>query len=165
MIFVAKQLSNRHGLRQKSWNNFVLPQHPSRKEISRCSTVICLRLQQNARGNWRHWNDFIKGTTVPITSKISEILVPTMDTVRYTYLMELCITYTKYVACNSVFQKLNWFVPLHIARTEKPKECQATSWDLFLRRIDVKRCLNEFGERMSCAVRTGDVLHSLLWAC
>ncbi len=54
-------------------------------------------LQQNARGNWRHWNDFIKGSTVPITSKISEILVPTMDTVRYTYLMDLCITYTKYV--------------------------------------------------------------------
>ncbi|XP_013387188.1 dynein heavy chain 12, axonemal, partial [Lingula anatina] len=51
--------------------------------------------EQKARGQWRHWNDFVKGSDLPANKKIREILVPTMDTVRYTYLMDLCITHEK----------------------------------------------------------------------
>ncbi|KAM8930418.1 dynein axonemal heavy chain 12 [Pelodytes ibericus] len=48
------------------------------------------------RGRWVHWNDFIRNTTIgDQNTKIQDIIVPTMDTVRYTFLMELCIKYTK----------------------------------------------------------------------
>ncbi|XP_069499778.1 dynein axonemal heavy chain 12 [Ambystoma mexicanum] len=49
-----------------------------------------------SRGRWIHWNEFIKSTTVGTkNTKIQDIIVPTMDTVRYTFLMELCIKYAK----------------------------------------------------------------------
>ncbi|XP_010215324.1 PREDICTED: dynein heavy chain 12, axonemal [Tinamus guttatus] len=49
------------------------------------------------RGRWVHWNDFIKSINFSNTKnvKIQDIIVPTMDTVRYTYLMDLFITYGK----------------------------------------------------------------------
>ncbi|XP_073425921.1 dynein axonemal heavy chain 12 [Dendrobates tinctorius] len=48
------------------------------------------------RGRWVHWNEFIKGTaTWDKSTKIQDIIVPTMDTVRYTYLMDMCIKNTK----------------------------------------------------------------------
>ncbi|KAM4651998.1 dynein axonemal heavy chain 12 [Discoglossus pictus] len=48
------------------------------------------------RGRWVHWNDFIKSTTIgDKKTKIQDIIVPTMDTVRYTFLMEMCLTHTK----------------------------------------------------------------------
>ena len=52
--------------------------------------------KQKARGVWKHWNDFIKGGLVTAgTKKIRDMLVPTMDTVRYTYLMDICIKYER----------------------------------------------------------------------
>ncbi|XP_073521374.1 dynein axonemal heavy chain 12-like [Phyllobates terribilis] len=48
------------------------------------------------RGRWVHWNEFIKGTaTWDKSTKIQDIIVPTMDTVRYTFLMDMCIKNTK----------------------------------------------------------------------
>ncbi len=44
--------------------------------------------QQKGKGEWKHWNDFIKNSQVSMTRKVQEILVPTMDTVRYSYLMD-----------------------------------------------------------------------------
>ncbi|XP_078517697.1 dynein axonemal heavy chain 12 [Lissotriton helveticus] len=52
--------------------------------------------EYKSRGRWIHWNDFIKSTSVgEKNSKIQDIIVPTMDTVRYTFLMDLCIKYGK----------------------------------------------------------------------
>ncbi|MEE6501786.1 hypothetical protein FKM82_004321 [Ascaphus truei] len=48
------------------------------------------------RGRWVHWNESIKSTAVGgKNTKIQDIIVPTMDTVRYTFLMDLCIKYAK----------------------------------------------------------------------
>ncbi|XP_034447227.1 dynein heavy chain 12, axonemal [Hippoglossus hippoglossus] len=46
------------------------------------------------RGRWVHWNDAIKNVNLgDKNTKVQEIIVPTMDTVRYTYLLDLCISY------------------------------------------------------------------------
>ncbi|XP_019392438.1 PREDICTED: dynein heavy chain 12, axonemal [Crocodylus porosus] len=49
------------------------------------------------RGRWVHWNESIKSIKYgdKKSVKIQDIIVPTIDTVRYTYLMDLCITYGK----------------------------------------------------------------------
>ncbi|ROL53285.1 Dynein heavy chain 7, axonemal [Anabarilius grahami] len=46
------------------------------------------------KGRWVHWNESIRN--VPLgdkNTKVQDIIVPTIDTVRYTYLMDLCIQY------------------------------------------------------------------------
>uniref|UniRef100_A0A7N6C1K8 Dynein axonemal heavy chain 12 n=1 Tax=Anabas testudineus TaxID=64144 RepID=A0A7N6C1K8_ANATE len=46
------------------------------------------------KGRWVHWNDAIKNANLgDKKNKVQEIIVPTIDTVRYTYLLDLCITY------------------------------------------------------------------------
>ncbi|KAE8293583.1 Dynein heavy chain 7 [Larimichthys crocea] len=46
------------------------------------------------KGRWVHWNDAIKNVDLgDKNTKVQEIIVPTIDTVRYTYLMDLCISY------------------------------------------------------------------------
>ncbi|KAK2851543.1 hypothetical protein Q5P01_007819 [Channa striata] len=46
------------------------------------------------KGRWVHWNDGIKNVNLGNEkTKVQEIIVPTIDTVRYTYLLDLCITY------------------------------------------------------------------------
>ncbi|XP_061474275.1 dynein axonemal heavy chain 12 [Rhineura floridana] len=48
------------------------------------------------KGHWMHWNEAIKNIGYGDKNvKIQDIIVPTMDTVRYTYLMDLCIKYGK----------------------------------------------------------------------
>ncbi|XP_053325574.1 dynein axonemal heavy chain 12 [Spea bombifrons] len=48
------------------------------------------------RGRWVHWNEFIRNANIgDKNTKIQDIIVPTMDTVRYTFLMELCIRHAK----------------------------------------------------------------------
>lgn len=48
---------------------------------------------KGGRGAWKPWNDFIKTSSIPASKAIREILVPTIDTVRYTYLMKYCIQF------------------------------------------------------------------------
>ncbi|NXK86097.1 DYH7 protein, partial [Formicarius rufipectus] len=48
------------------------------------------------KAGWVHWNTFIEHVSYSDKNvKIQDIIVPTMDTVRYTYLLELFITYGK----------------------------------------------------------------------
>ncbi|XP_046502836.1 dynein axonemal heavy chain 12 isoform X9 [Equus quagga] len=48
------------------------------------------------RGRWLHWNELIKSTNLGDKRvRIQDIIVPTMDTIRYTFLMDLSITYAK----------------------------------------------------------------------
>ncbi|XP_056131285.1 dynein axonemal heavy chain 12 [Lampris incognitus] len=44
------------------------------------------------KGRWLHWNEAIKNVSLgDKKTKVQDIIVPTIDTVRYTYLMDLCI--------------------------------------------------------------------------
>ncbi|XP_075883238.1 dynein axonemal heavy chain 12 isoform X2 [Nelusetta ayraudi] len=46
------------------------------------------------KGRWVHWNDSIERVSLgDKNTKIQDIIVPTIDTVRYSYLMDLCINY------------------------------------------------------------------------
>ncbi|XP_040909250.1 dynein heavy chain 12, axonemal [Toxotes jaculatrix] len=46
------------------------------------------------KGSWVQWNDAIKNVNLgDKNTKVQEIIVPTIDTVRYTYLLDLCISY------------------------------------------------------------------------
>jgi len=48
---------------------------------------------RGGRGSWKSWNDYIKTSAIPASTPIRQILVPTIDTVRYTYLMKFCISF------------------------------------------------------------------------
>ena len=50
------------------------------------------------RGKWTPWLELIKDKTVdPNIKRLSDIIVPTMDTVRYSYLMDVMITHGRAV--------------------------------------------------------------------
>uniref|UniRef100_A0A8C0VU60 Dynein axonemal heavy chain 12 n=1 Tax=Cyanistes caeruleus TaxID=156563 RepID=A0A8C0VU60_CYACU len=49
-----------------------------------------------SNAGWAHWNEFIEQISYGDTNmKIQDIIVPTMDTVRYTYLLDLFINHGK----------------------------------------------------------------------
>ena len=49
--------------------------------------------QQNGRGKWMPWTELLKGRDVAPDKNINvqNIIVPTMDTARSAYLLDLCI--------------------------------------------------------------------------
>ncbi|KAF7258254.1 hypothetical protein EG68_04624 [Paragonimus skrjabini miyazakii] len=47
--------------------------------------------EYKSRGSWKHWNERNKSLDPSVNRKIREIIVPTMDTARYKYIMELCL--------------------------------------------------------------------------
>ncbi|XP_019624138.1 PREDICTED: dynein heavy chain 12, axonemal-like isoform X1 [Branchiostoma belcheri] len=55
-------------------------------------TVYDYLFETKGRGKWIPWTNMISSTlTADKNTKMSEILVPTMDTARYTYIMDVCI--------------------------------------------------------------------------
>jgi len=44
-------------------------------------------------GAWRQWVDIMDTDPIPLTEKFRSIIVPTVDTVRYTYLMNLSVSH------------------------------------------------------------------------
>eukprot|EP00794_Sanderia_malayensis_P007414 gene7414-8234_t len=54
-------------------------------------TVYDFMFERKGRGNWVLWTKTIRDTTLPHGKKVNEIIVPTMDTARYSHLMELMV--------------------------------------------------------------------------
>lgn len=61
------------------------------------SLFVCLVcLQRKGRGNWILWTKTVKeGVAGGKGQRISDIIVPTMDTARYSYLMEIMFSNNK----------------------------------------------------------------------
>ncbi|KAL5971244.1 Dynein heavy chain 7 axonemal [Taenia solium] len=45
-----------------------------------------------SRGKWKHWNELSRGQSKFEGMEIRDIIVPTMDTARYKYLVDICLT-------------------------------------------------------------------------
>ncbi|KAI9354083.1 dynein heavy chain and region D6 of dynein motor-domain-containing protein [Zopfochytrium polystomum] len=48
-------------------------------------------------GTWKLWTETIEKFDIPAKTKFNAITVPTVDTARYTYLLDLCITHNKQI--------------------------------------------------------------------
>ncbi|CAF0708408.1 unnamed protein product [Brachionus calyciflorus] len=47
------------------------------------------------KGEWRHWNDFLRSSEEKKVKNIRQMIVPTMDTVRAFYLLEYCVKHKR----------------------------------------------------------------------
>ncbi|KAG7472883.1 hypothetical protein MATL_G00114010 [Megalops atlanticus] len=78
-----------------------MEEHPIPEEVGKweCNfeekgLVYDYSFEFKGRGRWVPWNDAIKNINLgDKNTKVQDIIVPTIDTVRYTYLMDLCIEY------------------------------------------------------------------------
>ncbi|KAJ8333348.1 hypothetical protein SKAU_G00422440 [Synaphobranchus kaupii] len=78
-----------------------MDKHPIPEEVEKwdCTfeekgLVYDYSFEFKGRGRWVHWNEAIKNINLgDKNTKVQDIIVPTIDTVRYTYLMDLCIQY------------------------------------------------------------------------
>ncbi|XP_069101059.1 dynein axonemal heavy chain 12-like isoform X1 [Argopecten irradians] len=75
--------------------------HPVPKAIGKLDvplpseqSVYNVFFEQKARGLWKPWTDLNKGVDLG-NKKIREMLVPTIDTARYNFLMSLCIEHSR----------------------------------------------------------------------
>ncbi|KTG42929.1 hypothetical protein cypCar_00000501 [Cyprinus carpio] len=76
--------------------NYPIPATVSRWEcqFEEKGLVYDYSYEFKGKGRWVHWNESIKNAPLgDKNTKVQDIIVPTIDTVRYTYLMDLCIQY------------------------------------------------------------------------
>lgn len=66
---------------------------PAKFEVSfpQDGTVYDYHYETKGRGNWKHWNEMLRGFEAPSHNNIRRIMVPTVDTARYSYMMDLMI--------------------------------------------------------------------------
>ena len=51
-------------------------------------------MQFKGKGRWLHWSEAMEDASLGRQqSRVEDVIVPTIDTVRYTYIMHLCITH------------------------------------------------------------------------
>ncbi|KAG5839016.1 hypothetical protein ANANG_G00229870 [Anguilla anguilla] len=78
-----------------------MEEHPIPEEVEKWECpfeekglVYDYSFEFKGRGRWVPWNEAIKNINLgDKNTKVQDIIVPTIDTVRYTYLMDLCIQY------------------------------------------------------------------------
>uniref|UniRef100_A0A8C2FZU5 Dynein axonemal heavy chain 12 n=1 Tax=Cyprinus carpio TaxID=7962 RepID=A0A8C2FZU5_CYPCA len=76
--------------------NYPIPATVSRWEcpFEEKGLVYDYSYEFKGKGRWVHWNESIRNAPLgDKNTKVQDIIVPTIDTVRYTYLMDLCIQY------------------------------------------------------------------------
>ncbi|XP_052396332.1 dynein axonemal heavy chain 12 [Carassius gibelio] len=77
-------------------DNYPIPATVSRWEcpFEEKGLVYDYSYEFKGKGRWVHWNESIRNAPLgDKNTKVQDIIVPTIDTVRYTYLMDLCIQY------------------------------------------------------------------------
>ncbi|KAJ3254160.1 Dynein heavy chain 7, axonemal [Boothiomyces macroporosus] len=73
-------------------------QRPSNMEVSLPEGSIYEYLFETASSSWKHWLTILpENYTIPAKIKYDQIMVPTLDTARYSYLLQLLIRYSKQV--------------------------------------------------------------------
>ena len=59
--------------------------------------LVLMAVQFKAKGGFKHWNDLIKHVELTSTN-VRDLLVQTVDTARYTHIMDLCIIHNMLVS-------------------------------------------------------------------
>jgi dynein heavy chain, axonemal len=52
---------------------------------------------EKTRLQWKHWLEMSPPAAVPETTAFTQIIVPTLDTIRYSHLMQLLVAHGKHV--------------------------------------------------------------------
>ena len=72
------------------------PKRPYNVPVPKEGTVYDYRFVKEGMGRWEKWAETLKDfAPIPKDAAFNEIIVPTVDTVRYTALMEMLITHQK----------------------------------------------------------------------
>jgi dynein heavy chain len=58
-------------------------------------TVYDFFFECKNKGEWRHWNELLRGTENRVVKNIRSMIVPTIDTVRTHYILDFCIRHKR----------------------------------------------------------------------
>lgn len=72
------------------------PKRPYSVLIPKDGSIYDYRFVKEGMGRWEKWSEALKDSTpIPKDATFNEIIVPTVDTIRYTALMEMMVTHQK----------------------------------------------------------------------